>query len=367
MDRACRAEAASRRRAWAFVAIPAAAFGLGILAAAAAAKSRGEPFRGVYRQEAVAVAAPCSGRIVSFDVPHGSDVTPGKRIATLEDAAVSEQAAALKLERERLARELAEAEGKVAVEAAVRTETLEKERLETRLRYADLLRARLDVRVRRKALEGNGEGGGLSVAGVIRPASAESSALRLKLSEAANEEEVLDTQIALCDDRLAEIERSIGDLPARIGRALGTERLRADLTAVEERIAAAAEKETAVPVSSPAHGRVGVYRRKAGELVATGETIVEVFDAERPYVLVTVPLAEARRLEAGRRVRVEFEGMPTRKELEGRVADASSEAERDADAATVPDATAVQVRIVPAGRLWPVPPPGTTAVVTPEG
>jgi hypothetical protein len=65
----------------------------------------------------------------------------------------------------------------------------------------------------------------------------------------------------------------------------------------------------------------------------------------------------------GRHVRVAFDGTPTRKPLEGVIADVISEAERNADAASAPGAATARLRITPVGRLWPTPPAGATAVV----
>lgn len=359
-----------RKGRWALVVIPGVAFALGLGAAIGAAKTRGEPFRGVCRQEAVAVVAVRSGKLLSIDAAHGTEVVPGRRLAMIEDAGVAARVASLTNERDRLARELDVATRKASAELTLRVASLEKDRLETRLRYADLLRARLDVQVRRKALEQGGEIG--PVAGgrtAVWPVSAQSSAVerRLNLADALNHEEVLGTQVALCEDRLAELERSIAELPAQLDRAFEVDRLRSDLAAVEGRLKEAEQAETGAEIVSPAHGRVGVYRKKPGDAVVAGETVVQVFDAERTFVLLTVGLKEAARLAPGTRVGVEFEGVETKKPLFGTVAEVASEAEIEADAATTPGTLSARVRIAPAGRLWPVVPPGTTALVRAAG
>lgn len=370
MPHDCRGESKRRKRRWPLLLIPAGAFALGLAVAVGAAKTRSEPLRGVYRQEAVSVIASRPGKLLSIDAAHGTEVTPGRQLAVIEDAGVVPRVASLTNERDKLARKLDAAARKAAAEVTLRVASLEKDRLETRLRYADLLRARLDVQVRRKALEQAAEAG-LPVAGrqgAVRPVSVESATIerRLSLADARNHEEVLGAQIALCEDRLAGLDRSIAELPRQLESAFEVDRLRNDLAAVEGRLKEASEAETGTAVVSPAHGRVGVYRRRPGEVVAAGETLVQVFDTERTFVLLTVGLSEAARLVPGTRVGVEFEGVPTRKPLSGTVVEVTSEAEVEAEAATTPGTLSARVRIAPAGRLWPVISPGTTALVRPE-
>jgi len=360
------------KRRWAFVLVPGLAFGIGLAVAVGAAKSRGEPYGGVYRQEVVRVTAPRSGKLLSIDAAHGTDVKPGDRLATVEDTATADRLGALKRNRATAERLLETATRKAAAELTLRQASLEKDRLETRLRYADLLRARLDVQVRRRALEEGDADRAIPVADgrtTVRPVSVESSSARrrIELADARNHDEVLGAQITLCEDRLAELERAFGALPGQLDRAHEVDRLRADLASLDGAIGQAEKSESYLLLASPAHGRVGVYRRKAGDVVAAGETIVQVFDAERSYVLVTVSLADARRFVPGGRVGVAFEGIASRKPLSGRIVEVTSEAEVDADSAVAPGTLSARVRIAPAGRLWPAVPPGTTALVTPAG
>src|SRR5690606_7650109 len=160
----------------------------------------------------------------------------------------------------------------------------------------------------------------------VVPASAESQGLlrRLGIADADNHTEVLNTQITLCEERLAELDRLKSELPEQIERSFGVDRIRDDLEAIEQRLESAKADDAKFSPKSPAFGRVGVYRRSEGEFVSAGETLVEIFDSERPYVLVTVPVSKLVELTSGRRVRVEFEGIRTRKPLEGVVAEVTS-------------------------------------------
>ncbi len=361
---------ARRRRRWAVVLIPGVAFALGLALAVGAAKTRGEPLRGVYRQEAVAVVAPRSGTLLSIDAGYGAEVSPGTVLAVIDDAGVAAQVGSLTDQRNVFARDLAVAGRKAEAESASRIAVLAKDRLEARLRYADLLRTRLDLEVRRAALEQDGHGDSAIADSRVttRPVSLDSTRdqHRFDLADLRNHEEVLKTQIALCEDRLAELDQSIADVPRQVDSVLEVDRLREDLAATEAALAQATKTHAATSVVSPAHGRLGVYRRGVGETAAAGETLVQIFDARRPFVLLTLGLEDVRRINVGQKVAVEFAGIPSRKPLSGKVVEIVSEAERDAESATTPGLLTARVRIIPAGRLWPDVPPGTTALVIPE-
>ncbi len=359
-----------KRRSAAYILIPASAFVLGVAGAAVVSRSKSEPYHGVYRQEVVSVSAESSGRIASLDSPHGVEVRPGDPLMTIENGNSAAKLKTLANDRARLQRDLDEATAKAAVELAIRNDSVEKERLETRLRYADLLRTRLDVQLRRKALE-TGEDAGDSIAGnaagtvMLASTQPRGSFRRLELADVANHEEVLNTQIALCEDRLAELDRLQSSLRESIERAHRIGGIKGELAAVTSELSALENAADSYKIASPAYGRVGVYRRHVGDFASAGETLVEVFDAERPYVLLTIPVADMAELAAGRHVRVAFEGIKTRKPLEGVVAEVISDAERDADIAAGPGAATAKVRVTPVGRLWPTPPAGATAFVQP--
>lgn len=356
------------RRA-AAVLIPATAFLCGIAGAVIVANSKQSPVQGVYRQEIVAVVAKTSGVIQSIDRPHGLDVRPGDPLVTLKDSEIAARREASEAEGDRLQRALEEAKAKAAIELAMRIDDLDRQRLETRLRYADLLRTRLDVQLRRKALE-NGEQLDEPIAAseiglTLTSVEAPGRMRQLALADLANHEEVLDTQVALCEDRLAELDRLTAALPTTVNRVCRIESLQAELEAAIAEQDQLEKTEASCQVVSPAYGRIGVYRRQPGDLVSEGETLVEIHDSERPYVLATISLAQLSDFAVGRHVRVAFEGTPTRKPLEGVVADVISDAEVSADAATAPGAAMAQVRITPVGRLWPTPPAGATTLVQP--
>jgi multidrug resistance efflux pump len=369
MNEANRRPAKCRKRV-ALLLIPATAFLCGIAATIFVAKSKQSPIRGVYRQEVVAVVAKTSGVILSIDRPHGQEVRPGDPLVALKDGEIAVQLEAATVAGDRVQRELEDSKGKAEIELATRSDDLDRQRLETRLRYADLLRTRLDVQLRRKALQ-SGERLGERIAATndigltLTSVEAPGRMRQLTLADLANHEEVLDTQITLCEDRLAELDHLAAELPGTVNRAFRIDFLQAELEAATAERDRLESMEASRQLVSPAYGRVGVYRRQPGDLVSEGETLVEIHDAERPYVLATISLSQLGDFSIGRHVRVAFEGSPTRKPLEGVVANVISDAERSADAATAPGAAMAQIRITPIGRLWPTPPAGATALVQP--
>ena len=340
----------------------------------------GTSYTAVYRQEAVAVRIVQPGVLRQTVAASGTAVVPGDTLAILEDSTASARAITLAETRDRLRREIDQAAARVAVELAQRTATLEKDRLDLRLRCADLLRARFAAGVRKRALEETparvpsvAEGGPrltpVALQTMLNTSTLATSTLataaterRIELADITNEEQVLATQVALCEDRLGEIERLLLSLPAQVQRAAGLDRLQADAAAADADLATATAAE-AVVLTSAFYGRIGVYRKQPGEYAAAGTTLVEIFDAERPWLLLTVPIAELPRFGVGQSVRVEFTGVSTRKPLQGRVVSHRSEAEIDGDAIAAPGAATAAIRIEPAGRLWPTLPPGSTATL----
>lgn len=359
-------ERTQKSRGGILVLILGAALACGLLAAVATARSQTDPYKGVYRQTAVAVVVAKSGTISELIKAHGDRVHPGESIAKLSVAPPASSLAALSRRRQELEDAVEAASDRVAVKLALQNQRLGDERLELRLRQADLLRARLKVRTRQQALQDQARGSAQVVATAASSDAAgsipqERTSLRLQMADAINREQVLDTQIQLCEDRLAALVVFDKELPAKIRDSLGVARLEQELASAAAEIKAAKARELTQPITSPAHGRVGIWRAAAGDHISAGQTLVEIFDVQRPFILMRVPVSELLVLTAGRKVRVSFDGVTTKKPLHGTISQIKSEAECRADSARVAGATQATVRITPIGRLWPVLPPGTTA------
>lgn len=343
------------------------AFIAGLCATFATARHQRDPYRGVYRQAAIGVVVEESGTLISLAKSHGEPVRPGQTLATMTTFPSAESLAGLSRKIDEATGALAAARDDAAMELALQNERVEDDRLETRLRYADLLRARLSVQTRKQALREKDRDRTSIVKTSADTTTASPDAdrvsLRLQVADAINHEEVLQTQIQLCEDRLAKLDLLQASLPTRIEDSYDISRLETELADLRTKYEAAKAAESERDIVSPAYGRVGVWRQDVGEFASAGQTVVEIFDAERPFVLLRVPVSELLELTVGREVRVEFQGISTKKALEGVVHEIRSDAERDADSAIAPGATEALVRIIPTGRLWPAAPPGTTARV----
>lgn len=349
--------------------IPAGAFFCGLVATVAFSRLQSAPMRAVYRQEVVTVRASESGLLVEVKQPYGSSVRPGDALAAFEVSEIAEQLKALKDEEKRVQSQLEVAIAEATIQHTLKKTEIEKERLDLRLRCADLLRSRLEVQTRINAVKEN-DGSGKNIArnaNTISLTSAETFGMnrRLELADLTNHEEVLDAQIALCDDRIAELEKLQESLAKQINHSCHVETLTDELNQLRLRRSELESSPKTLTANSPAHGRVGIYRKQLGDYVAAGETIVEVFDAERPYLLMTVPISSVREFPVQSRVRVEIEGIKTRKPLEGCVTDVILDSERDADSATSPGASLATIRVSPVGRLWPLASPGMAAIIRP--
>lgn len=359
------------KRDWKWVPILGTAFLAGLATTYATATGRAQPYQGVFRLEVVAVEAPVSGVLESLDQPHGESVRPNEVIAHITQTGPERELAKLAGRSTELQQELAAAEDQLAMSLILQNEKIETDRLETQLRYADLLRSRLDLEIRQKALRDRQPPGPTVVKtsndlGAGHASENQLISYRLELAEAVNQYEVLQAQIRLCEDRLSGLEALQKRLPETLSDSLGIARMRAERAELEKQQAELKTAQQTRPVLSPAHGHVGIWRCKAGEYVAQGQTVVEIFDSQRPFVLLEVPVSELLDLTIGREVRVEFEGISTERPLSGVVSRVSSEAERDAEAAVAPGAVTASIAVTPVGRIWPTPPAGTTARVFPK-
>lgn len=361
-------ERAQKSRGGTRLVILGAALACGILAAVATARSRHDPYVGVYRQAAVGVVADRSGTITELVKRHGDLVHPGDPIAQVSMTPPADSLSALAQRRQEIKRELESASDQATVKLALQGERVGDEQLDIQLRQADLLRARLKVRTLQQALRDEAQGTAKIVATAAGTDSQtsirrERTSLRLKMADAINREQVLDTQIQLCEDRLAALTKFEKNLPQKIRDSLGIDRLEQELAETMAELKSSQTTQSARHVTSPAHGRIGIWRAAKGDHVSSGQTLVEIFDVQRPFILLRVPVSELLELTVGREVRVTFDGITTKKPLHGTISEVRSEAECRADSARVPGATQATVRVTPTGRLWPTPPPGATAKI----
>ena len=161
----------------------------------------------------------------------------------------------------------------------------------------------------------------------------------------------------MCDQRLAELRQLSARLPYKVKQAAGLERARNTLQAAEQELTRLEMQPQRVTLSAPAYGVVGVFRQAVGSSVVRGETIVELLDLDRPFLIAKVPSAQLHRFAQGTEVTLQFPGDVKRS---GRVTSIPPQTNTEF---TSPDDVPIAVRIDPTGKLWPRVPVGSAVEV----
>lgn len=333
---------------------------------------------GYLEAESAEVSAGVSGRIEEVAVAEGARVEPGQKLFVVVDEALESQIAELKKRVDILHRELDQAKAKADLDLKWRMKELESEILQTRLKSAGLLQARLDQEMQQFAWSDYLKDSLLDQEGLFKLASTESiiyplivpnppqkeSRVRALLQQEAarNAQEVSQAQVELCDARLKELEALKNDLPAQIARSQGVQLAEARLAEATEELSRTESRPRSVDVKASMHGTVGIYKKGKGERVAAGESIVTLLDEERRYLSVQVPSRKAPQFPTGSTVALEFPGGHSRT---GRVGTAPPQALVSAANMTTLQDSVVPLRIEPVQKLWPELPIGTAVEVRP--
>lgn len=333
------------------------------------------------------VTAGRQARITRLLVKAGQLVTPGTPLLTLQDASleaarVQQQQAIASLEAE-----LRQVQARATVEIADRKAKLEAEVFETQLRLAGYEEKRFDQRLALFAAENR-----VVVAQAeerlseVQIASANDEVLPFKpltIAEAGpvkgkkrdflyelqerettrNKVETSEAQVDLCEARLGFLKKQLEGAPAQINEAFGVNVIQTRLTAAQSSLAKLDAEAPTLTVAATRHGTVGVFAKSAGELIGPRETIVELFDADQPYVLAEIPTSNFPDFPAGSEVELVFPGNTLRR---GTISDLP------AQATTTPDSRGsaserrglLRIQVLPKGQVWPQVPFGTYVEVS---
>ena len=112
-------------------------------------------------------------------------------------------------------------------------------------------------------------------------------------------------------------------------------------------------------VISPAHGIVGTIHHRTGDLVNAGSIIVELLDDERRHLVACIPTSAATKLRSGTKVELMFPGRQNRIGLVAAIPPHAIPADQRVSSAD----SQVEVKIEPAGKLWPKLPVGSRVQV----
>ena len=332
------------------------------------------------------ITAGRQARITQLLVKPGQVVTPGTpllilRDVSLEASRINQQSIIAALEAE-----LRQSEARASVEIADRKAKLEAELFETQLKLAGFEEKRFDQglalfasenrvlvaeaeeRLSQVQVASNGElelpFETLTLADVRQPKGKKRDFL-FELQEretTRNKVETSEVQVALCEERLALLKKQLEGAPAQIKEAFGVNVIQTRITTSQAALAQLDAETPTLTLTATKHGTVGNFAKSTGEMVGTQDVIVELFDADQPYIFVEVSTSDLGQFPAGREVELLFPGHVLRRgtisELPPQAAALPGPKERLAD-----NCGLLRLQILPSGQIWPVVPFGTRVEV----
>jgi multidrug efflux pump subunit AcrA (membrane-fusion protein) len=335
---------------------------------------RGEMrFTGVLNAEVSRLSAPADGIVEWMEVKPGQIVLPGTELFIIRDTQLEERIHKAKLTLDGFRIDLAAAAARAELEIQQRTTTLDSEAFDTELTLTGLLQQQFQHDFESTAL-----GDYIDLFDAL--ASTEIPPVNLKLlampdksqdfdrlramierSEVENSLEALQTRIDLCEARLRELRDAIDALPTRVEAAHRIPVIQASIDSTTAQLQELQSLEAERAVNSPIYGMAGVLRVQELEAVSEGDLLVEIFDRDREFVSVSLPMSLVATLEAGQEVTLHF---PNDEERHGKIDSIPPQlmAEQSGPAS---EATFL-VKVRSTGKPWPTLPIGSALEVSIE-
>jgi multidrug efflux pump subunit AcrA (membrane-fusion protein) len=330
-------------------------------------------FTGVLNAEVSRLSAPADGIVEWMDVKPGQIVLPGTELFIIRDTQLDERIRKARLTLDGFRIDLAAAAARAELEIQQRTTTLDSEAFDTELTLTGLLQQQFQHDFESTAL-----GDYIDLFDSL--ASTEIPPVNLKLlampdksqdfdrlramierSEVENSLEALQTRIDLCEARLKELRDAIDALPTRVEAAHRIPVIQASIDSTTAQLQELQSLEAERTVNSPIYGMAGVLRVQELEAVSEGDLLVEIFDRDREFVSVSLPMSLVATLEAGQEVTLHF---PNDEERHGRIdsipPQLMAEQSGPASEATFP------VKVLSVGKPWPTLPIGSALEVSIE-
>ncbi len=330
-------------------------------------------FTGVLNAEVSRLSAPADGIVEWMDVKPGQIVLPGTELFIIRDTQLEERIRKARLTLDGFRIDLAAAAARAELEIQQRTTTLDSEAFDTELTLTGLLQQQFQHDFESTAL-----GDYIDLFDSL--ASTEIPPVNLKLlampdksqdfdrlramierSEVENSLEALQTRIDLCEARLEELRDAIDALPTRVEAAHRIPVIQASIDSTTAQLQELQSLEAERTVNSPIYGMAGVLRVQELEAVSEGDLLVEIFDRDREFVSVSLPMSLVATLEAGQEVTLHF---PNDEERHGRIdsipPQLMAEQSGPASEATFP------VKVLSVGKPWPTLPIGSALEVSIE-
>jgi len=304
-----------------------------------------------------------------------------ERLVVLTDEKLDAELAAVEREVATLQAEVDRVRAKAEVELAIRLKELDAEIFSARLRSTGYLKEQYfneveglawrdladDINPLGTASQTNDVFQSLVFQGSMTDETRIRSLLRREAAH--NAAEVNAAQVKICEQRMQGLEDLKRELARKIRHAEGIEVAEARLAQATEKLERLRQAQATLTLNGVAYRTVGVFRKNVGEQVASGETIVELLDNDRRFLIVDLPTRAVPEFPAESNVRLQF---PGGQKCTGRVreippqtaAQASfNRARHNGDAAAFEEV--VTLRIDPTGKLWPDVPIGTAVEVSP--
>ncbi len=321
------------------------------------------------------ITAGRQARITQLLVKPGQVVAPGAPLLVLRD--VSLEASRLHQQNAiaALEAELRQAQARASVEIADRKAKLEASLFETQLKLASFEEKRFDQRLALFASENrvmvaeaedrldqvqvasNGEMPlpfeTLTLADVRQPRGKKRDFL-FELQEretTRNKVETSEAQVILCEGHLAMLQKQLEGAAAQINEAFGVNVIQTRIAAAQAALVQIDAETPTLTLTATKHGTVGVFAKSAGEMVSSQDVIVELFDAEQPYVFAEIPTSQLTQFPAGKEVELLFPGEVLRRgtisQLPPPAARLPGPGERLAD-----NCGPLRLQILPSGQPW---------------
>lgn len=328
-------------------------------------------FTGELNAEVSRLVAPADGIVEWMEVKPGQVVLPGTELFLIRDTQLEERIRKAETTLEGFRIDLAAAEARSELELQQRTAELESAAFETELTLTGLLQQQFQ-----KNFESTALGDYLNLFDAL--ASTEIPPVDLKTlampgktqeydrlramierSEAENNLDALQARIELCETRLKELRRSISGLPVRIEAAHRIPVIQASIDSASSELEDLKTQEAERAIKAPIYGMAGVLRVDEQESVSQGDLLVEIFDRDREFVSVCLPMSLVATLEAGQHVELHF---PNDEDREGEIDSIPPQLMSEENRATGSETFAVKVRSV--GKPWPTLPIGSSLEVS---
>jgi len=329
-------------------------------------------YGGSLQSRATTITAQQGARVQEILVTPGQRIVPGDKLLQLSDDGLEQEIAVQQQQIVELSAALKQIEAQAAMELEWRRRELNAEIFQTQIKIETVSQERTAREVEQLAwqdflkqtptsLSPELADVAVSVRAVLADTpQANERRLQAMLREdaAGAAAESLAQQQVLCEEQLKRLRSLLDGLADRIRVSSGVELAETRLKRAQDELNLLEQQRETLTVVSPAHGVVGRIDRRPGDLVSAGDSMVELLDDQRRHLVASIPSAAATRLRPGMRVELVFPGDQNRIGLVAAIPPHAV----PADLVSTGDSL-VEVKVEPAGKLWPQLPIGSRVQV----